>query len=59
MLPVTSKKISVKTILITDGVALPTISSITVGMTTDIVPPVVNASNILMKKSTSGANIGV
>lgn len=57
LLPTTSKKISVKTILISNGLEFPNVQSITIGLTDDQTNPILNASTIAMKTNNGGSNV--
>lgn len=56
-LPVVSQKIAVKAIFSFAGDDMPTLDSFTVGLTTDVTPPPVNASNLTMKRSVTGTDV--
>lgn len=56
-LDTTSQKISVKAILGFEGASEPTITNLSVGLTTDTDPPVTNASNIVMKTHVAGREL--
>ncbi len=56
-LPTTSQKISVKAIMSFGGTDTPTITNLSVGLTTDTTPPTTNASSILMYVSNGGATV--
>lgn len=57
-LPVTSQKISVKAIFNFGGSDVPLLPHISLGLTTDTAPPDTNASNLAMKRNSSGTNVG-
>ncbi len=56
-LPTTSQKISVKAILNFGGADTPTLSTVSIGLTTDTTPPITNASSIGMSKTNGGVSI--
>jgi len=56
-LSVASQKISVKAIMVFGGEDTPSITSITIGLTTDTIPPTTNASSLAMKKQAGGDDV--